>query len=137
MKRYILLFLFTATVFITGCESMTNFRTEASVRSQLEGSWSMVPIPRNSPPEIWTFTSGLIVRKVYDTSGGVTTEEHGTYSVKTTFTSMYVTIDNVPYGSYISAKWTIVALDSQYLTMTQNGGFSEGTGLLQKEFVKK
>lgn len=117
---------------LAGCESNNSFRTEAGVKSDLQGSWQWVPIPRKQAPQVWNFDSGNLTVTTYDlnNSSTVTNVEHSTYTVKTTLTTPYLFIESSVYNG----KWIIINLDKKVLTMDKTAAGTNS--LIQKEFVK-
>jgi hypothetical protein len=128
LKSFSLHFIIFLAILLTACESNNSFRTEAGVRDQLQGSWKLVPIPRNSGDETWKFDNGKLTITMYRTSPVSTVE--GTYKVYTTITTPYIITDGVP----LTGKWVVITLNDKILSMDLK---TQGTNAFaQREFTK-
>jgi hypothetical protein len=121
------------SLLVLGCESNNSFRTSAGVKSDLQGTWQWVPIPRQQLPQLWKFENGTLTitsYKDYDYTN-VLEVQTGKYSIKTTVTTPYIFVEGTAY----EGKWLVIRLDKKVLMMDKT---ATGTNaLMQKEFIKR
>ncbi|MBP6335888.1 MAG: hypothetical protein KA444_10495 [Bacteroidia bacterium] len=129
-----------AVLIITGtssCSKTEFFKSESKVEDQLQGSWSLIPIPRTNPAETWIFTDGIVYRQK---GVGFGTEpmpyDTGTFTVNTSMTKVQVKIDNFHVVlDELNGNWQVVTLNDEFLIMaTDHDG---ATGIMQREFQKR
>jgi hypothetical protein len=133
LKLFLLLFL--PALVITSCEKQEYFKSESTIKKEIEYTWHRVQISHtDSPIEYWDFKDGKISIS-NDTSA---TGLKGEYSIKTTLTKVFVTTKDFHSANaahYDGTKWQIIKLDGSVLIMA---GEDPQTGsLLQREFTKK
>lgn len=144
--------VFFVIILLTGffsCQKQDYFKSESDVKEALQGTWTLIPIPRydsifnpdgsfNSAIvhfETWTFND----TKVIIVNGSQTASS--TYSVKTTISKSEFKLDNIePKFTYpsrvreINGTWRIVELEDDVLVIAND---QEGTtGLLQLDFQR-
>jgi len=126
--------LFVLSIVFTSCEKMEYLRSEKSVSKQLQGKWSLVPIPQTKPAEIWTFSNNLVYRSI-EASGVMTPVDTGNYTINTYTSKVIVEIKNFKRVlDELNGNWQVVQLDDDYLIIaTDHYGSS---GVLQREFTR-
>lgn len=143
MKSRLLFFLATAIILslIYSCQKQEYFKSEKGIKSELQGTWDLIPIPRyiTSGPdsgserhENWVFTSDIVTI--------TTNTESGTsdYSVHTSWSKAEVELKGVTAplnGGIYNGKWQIVRLDGSIMAIANDHDGS--TGLTQLEFQKR
>ena len=125
---------FVSSIFFTSCEKMEYLRSEKSVSKQLQGNWSLVPIPQTKPAEIWTFSNNMVYRSI-EANGLMTPIDTGHYSINTSSTKVVIEISQFKRVlDELNGDWEVVQLDDDYLIFaTDHYGSS---GVLQREFTK-
>lgn len=134
MRRMFFL-LAAISLIITACEKTEYFKSEKAVKEKLKGSWTLVPIPRTSPDETWTFSDNVVYRS--QMIGSVMTPiDTGVYTISTSLMKVEIKIENFKIVlDELNGTWQVVTLDSDYLIMaTDHDGT---TGILQREFTRK
>ncbi|MBL0105252.1 MAG: hypothetical protein IPP51_16645 [Bacteroidetes bacterium] len=114
------------------CGKEEYLKSEAGIKKQLSGSWNLVPIPRTSPDQLWTFSDETFSRLQGSTS------YDGTYSVNTTMFKAEIKVENMPIVSgerNYNGTWQIVRVDSDFLILVNDGDGT--TGITELEFTKK
>ncbi|MCC7231953.1 MAG: hypothetical protein IT242_03340, partial [Bacteroidia bacterium] len=104
---------------------------------QLQGTWSLIPIPRTDPKEEWIFNDGTLYRKKGNNNGSAPVPfDTATYSVKTGLSSVKIKIENFKAVlDELNGTWDVVTLDNDILFIaTDHDGTS---GIMQREFQKK
>ena len=111
-------------VALFSCSKEEYFKSESGIKKQLQGSWSLIPIPRTNPDQNWAFNS----------SAKMTRSEN----VHTTISKAEIKIENllVVSGQFdYNGTWQIVQLDDDFLIIAND---RDGTsGIKQLEFTKK
>lgn len=120
-------------VALFSCSKEEFLKTEKGIKKQLEGSWSLIPIPRSKPDQNWAFNSS---EKLTRSENGVS--DVGDFKVSTSMTKAHIKLENFTvisgYTDY-NGNWEIVQLDDDFLIIAND---RDGTsGLLELEFQKK
>lgn len=122
-----------SVVSLLSCSKEEYLKSESGIKKQLEGSWSLVPIPRTNPDQNWAFNGS---EKLTRSESGV--DYVGDFKVSTSLTKARIKLENflVVSGSFdYNGTWDIVQLDSDYLIIAND---RDGTsGIKELEFVKK
>lgn len=129
LLSWIMLF---SIISLFSCGKEEYLKSEAGIKKQLSGSWNLVPIPRTSPDQLWTFSDETFSRLQGSTS------YDGTYSVNTTMFKAEIKVENMPIVSgerNYNGTWQIVRLDSDFLILVNDGDGT--TGITELEFTKK
>lgn len=131
-RSALLLALLPALLTLWSCEKTEMFKSESKIKKQLEGTWNLIPIPRTSPGEIWTFDSN---GNVYQ-SGSAIPNDSGTYEVNTTLMKVQLKLKNLDniYREHLNTTWDVVLLDENILVIaTDRDGAS---GVMELDFQK-
>jgi hypothetical protein len=125
-----------AAIFISSCETQTAFRSEKKLNKQIQAhTWARVKLQPQALDEDWNFSNGTVYRTIYNDNGSIADADTGTYSIDAKLSYSYLTIrDFRREGDRLNARWTIVELTDDVMALAYK---SEGTGLMQNEFVKK
>ena len=145
-----------------GCENFDWFRSESTMKKQIQGTWSREFFTNNQKTELWTFKEGTL--KIfsndlapYDTNCNYTQGycdeglpdlnkkdgndtlilDSGTYVIDAKLTVSYLTTSNlisIGENNY-SYKWTLVQIDDKILDLVADR--KDGTGNIQREFEKE
>ncbi|MFZ7145129.1 MAG: hypothetical protein ACO1G6_07275 [Bacteroidota bacterium] len=120
-------------VALFSCSKEEYFKSESGIKKQLEGSWSLIPIPRTNPDQNWAFDTN---DKMIRSESGV--NYTGDFKVSTSLTKAEIKLENflVVSGSFdYNGTWEIVQLDDDFLIIAND---REGTsGIKELEFTKK
>lgn len=132
-KTIVPAFLVCCMLFLLACESNNHLRSEKKLKSQIQASWRLVyPLGE----ETWRFEDGIFyATKIIN---GTIHQDTGTYKIEATWKEPYVTISDAELINAgpvnLNDKWTIIELDDKVLFITIR---PDGSGLLQREFVKE
>jgi hypothetical protein len=120
----------------SGCEKVEYFKSEKSIRSELNDDWRLVPIPRNDNElEIWTFSDNVVTRTVSDRSGRILSVLKGVYSLNVKLMKTDIIITGFTEGmDHLNGDWRIVQLDKDFLIIATD--HYDTTGILEREFVR-
>jgi hypothetical protein len=145
MKRHFTIILLVLTSFLmNSCNKQEYFKSESGIKSQLIGTWKLIPIPKYDynqdgskfvHEETWTFREDQ-VSMLNNNQAAVSN-----YTVNTTMTKAEIKIENVqPVLTYPAririntGTWQIVRLDDEFLIIAND---QDGqTGLTELEFQK-
>lgn len=146
MKRtYTLLLLVLTSFIIYSCSEEEYFKSESGIKSQLQGTWKLIPIPKYDynydgskfeHQESWTFSDNQL-SIINNSQNGLSA-----YTINTTISKAEIKVENVqpiftpPARIRINnGTWQIVRLDDKFLIIAndQDGA----TGLTELEFEKK
>ena len=120
-------------VALFSCSKEEYFKSESGIKKQLQGSWSLIPIPRTNPDQNWAFNNSS---KMTRSENNV--DYTGDFSVHTTISKAEIKIENllVVSGQFdYNGTWQIVQLDDDFLIIAND---RDGTsGIKQLEFTKK
>jgi hypothetical protein len=120
-------------VALFSCSKEEYFKSESGIKKQLQGSWTLVPIPRDDPNQNWAFNNSS---KMTRSENNV--DYTGDFSVHTTISKAEIKIENllVVSGQFdYNGTWQIVQLDDDFLIIAND---RDGTsGIKQLEFTKK
>ena len=115
------------------CSKEEYFKSESGIKEQLQGSWSLIPIPRTNPDQNWAFDDN---DKMTRSELGV--NYVGDFKVSTSLTKAEIKLENflVVSGAFdYNGTWQIVQLDDDFLIIAND---REGTsGIKELEFTKK
>jgi hypothetical protein len=150
MKFYTLILLTgLAVLLLISCDDQELFKSESTVKKELQGTWDLIPIPLYDTirypnntytvikhSESWTFDDTKITMVNNGQTGS------STYSVHTTVSSAEFYIDGITPVLTSPARlprnngtWRIVSMDDDFLKI---GSDQDGvTGLTQLEFEKR
>lgn len=132
-------FLLLAGILFSSCKKENYFTSEKGIKSDLQGTWRLIPIPRFTIDnnhdtifhvESWSFDN----QNVTITNNGVTGVS--TYSVETSWSKAVIKIESITQldGNIYNASWQIVRIDDDFLVIAND---KDGTtGLTQYEFEK-
>src|SRR5687767_9863942 len=119
----------------SSCESNRWFQSEDTLNAKIQTTWKKIRINYNPNvtynPEEWTFREGT----VYRVTGPVQTPidiDTGNYSVSTTLSRAYLTINDLE-GGLLNGKWEILELGGGVLFIAVD----HGSGVEQLEFEEK
>ncbi|MBK7431446.1 MAG: hypothetical protein IPI10_09565 [Bacteroidetes bacterium] len=120
-------------VALFSCSKEEYFKSESGIKKQLQGSWSLIPIPRTNPDQNWAFNNSA---KMTRSENGL--DYTGDFNVHTTISKAEIKIENllVVSGQFdYNGTWQIVQLDDDFLIIAND---RDGTsGIKQLEFTKK
>ena len=150
------LLLLMAVFAFSSCEENMWLRSEKKLKSQIQGTWSRIPLQANAKKdETWTIRDGVIAiaetekqnngkddgYKDMNTSDNLDTLVYdlGNYSVDAKLDNAYIrlsgleedVVESAKQG--LSAKWTIVDIDNSILVLAAENG----SAVIQREFEKK
>ncbi len=121
------------TLALYSCSKEEYLKSESGIKKQLDGSWTLVPIPRTSPDQNWAFNSSDKMTRSENTVDYV-----GDFKVSTSLTKARIKLENflVVSGTFdYNGTWDIIQLDKDYLIIAND---RDGTsGIKELEFVKK
>lgn len=127
------LVLVLCIVGLYSCSKEEYFKSESGIKKQLQGNWSLIPIPRTNPDQNWEFNSS---DKMTRSELGVS--YIGDFKVSTSLTKAEIKLENflVVSGSFdYNGTWEIVQLDDDFLIIAND---RDGTsGIKELEFTKK
>lgn len=127
------LLLVLCVVTLISCSKEEYLKSESGIKSQLQGSWSLVPIPRTNPDQNWAFNSS---NKMVRTQNSI--DYVGDFKINTTLTKAEIKLENflVVSGEFdYNGTWQIVQLDDDFLIIAND---RDGTsGIKELEFTKK
>ena len=102
---------------------------------KIEGTWEMVDLidpPDNN--EQWIFEESGTLRRIRLTDSlppaGIDT---GEYSIEVKLFKTFVNISGLTGSFGLNGKWEVVKVNKKIMILV----FDEGTGLMQREFIKK
>ena len=136
--------LLSVSFVLNSCEKQEYFKSESSIKSDLMGTWDLIPIPRYDiingdsivHTENWTFNDTKVTIVNYTQTG------YSDYSVHTSWTKAEFKLDHVsPVFTSparvrnIDGTWQIVKLDGQFLIIANDQ--SGGSGVTELEFKKR
>ena len=145
----IFIFLLIVLIINYSCSKQELFKSEKEVKKELQGTWDLIPIPRNDTThfpdstftlavhvEHWTFDDSKVT--IVNNSQTATS----TYSVSTSISKAEFDLDAViPEFTYpsrvrdINGTWRIITLDDELLVIAND---QAGTsGLTELEFKKR
>jgi hypothetical protein len=120
-------------VALFSCSKEEYLKSESGIKKELEGSWSLVPIPRTNPDQNWAFNSN---DKMVRSQNGI--DYVGDFKINTTISKAEIKLENflVVSGEFnYNGTWQIVQLDDDFLIIAND---QDGTsGIKELEFVKK
>jgi hypothetical protein len=146
-SRLIFLSAIVALAMIYSCGKEQYFKSESSVKKNLKGTWDLIPIPKYMTVdtgggsyqkerfENWVFDDNTVTITNNNGSGET---GNSTYSVHTSWTKAFVTVDGVPQpltAEHYNGEWQIVRLDNEIMAIANDHDGS--TGLTQLEFKKR
>jgi hypothetical protein len=161
MKKLPVLLIFAAIMFVYSCENFDWFRSESTMKKQVQGTWVRDFLTDTAAVELWTFKDGKlqVLRNLIGyhcdtpypcdfgntdlnkTDGNDTIVlDSGSYSVDAKLTVSYLkTSDLKAIGeNNYNYKWTIVQIDNKILELAADGAErTGGAGVIQREFVKE
>ena len=161
MKKLPLLILLAAIMFVYGCENFDWFRSESTMKKQIQGTWVRDFLTDTAAVETWTFKDGKlnVLRNLVGyhcisqtscdfgntdlnkTDGNDTIVlDSGGYSIDAKLTVSYLkTTDLKAIGQdNYNFKWTIIQIDNKILELAADDAEREGgAGVIQREFVKE
>lgn len=123
--------LFPAFFIFSSCEKTEMFKSEKTIKKQLVGTWSRIPIPKTLADMSWIFDES---GNVYIQEAGMTGDT-GTYEIKTTLTKVELKIKNLDQHDYHNAIWQVVLLDDEVLVMAND--HSGASGIKELDFQKR
>ena len=133
IRQFSGLVLLLCFVALYSCSKEEYFKSESGIKKQLEGSWSLIPIPRTNPDQNWAFDN---TDKM--TRSELNVNYTGDFTVSTSLTKAEIKLENftVVSGSFdYNGTWEIVQLDDDFLIIAND---REGTtGIKELEFTKK
>ena len=102
---------------------------------KIEGTWEMIDLidpPDNN--EQWIFEKSGTLRRIRLTDSLPPAEfDIGEYSIKVKLFKTFVNISGLGESFGLNGKWEIVKVNKKIMILV----YVEGTGLLQREFIKK
>ncbi len=119
-------FIIIIALLFAGCESQTAFRSEKTLKKQIQGTWTLVPpyVSGGAFEEI-TFIEGAFY--INSSSG----KDTGYYSIDAKLSYSYLEMSELGGGfNYYNTTWTIVELTNDFLYLANDNA-------LQREFIKK
>jgi hypothetical protein len=142
-------FLLIIVAVIYSCSKQELFKSEKEVKEELQGTWELIPIPRNDTTHLTdsTYTVAIHVENWTFDDTKVTIVNNNqtatsTYSVSTSISKAEFDLDAViPEFTYparvrdINGTWRIVTLDDELLIIANDQ--SGTTGLTELEFKKR
>ena len=118
---------------LSSCEKTEYFKSESGVDKDLQGKWTLLPIPKTSPVEEWTFHEGKIYFTKQDiTTGTFNAVDTGSYSVHTSLSKVEINIKDVEFFIEYNGTWEVVLLDGKILVIA-----IKHSGILERDFEKK
>jgi hypothetical protein len=134
-----------------GCNKEEYFQSEKSVKSDLQGTWNLIPIPKYTDIQVINGTDTTIVKKLrveswffndthvtIENNNGSGESGESEYSVHTSWTKAELKIESVSAplsASFYNGTWQIVRLDGDILIIA--GDKDGATGLTELEFQKR
>ncbi len=120
-------------VALFSCSKEEYLKSESGIKKQLQGSWSLVPIPRTNPDQNWAFNNS---DKMTRSQNGA--DFTGDFKISTSISKADIKIENLPVvsGEFdYNGTWQIVQLDDDFLIIAND---RDGTsGIKELEFTKK
>ena len=121
-----------AIVTLLSCSKEEYLKSEAGIKKQLKGNWTLIPIPRTNPDQNWEFNESNMTRS--ENSQNYSAD----FSVSTSWTSAKIKLEHmdVVSGTFdYNGTWDIVQLDDDFLIIAND---RDGTsGIKELEFQKK
>lgn len=135
MKRTLVIALLLAAGIFYGCEKVEMLKSEKSVEKELEGTWSLIPIPRTNPAEEWSFRENTVIRSQM-VGGTMTPIDTGHYTVKTSLMKSFIKFEDFRIVlDELNGEWQIVELSSNvFIIATDHNG---STGIMERDFSRK
>jgi hypothetical protein len=129
--RPLAIIMLLSSIILSSCGKEEYFKSEQGIKDQLQGSWTLIPIPRTDPVQEWTFSSDGKINR-YTAANNAT--DNATYSVSTSLFKAEIKVESFSYYDY-NGTWQIVRLDDNFLVIAND--HDGNTGLMQLEFEKK
>ena len=124
--------LISSCLFLS-CQKTEYFKSESGINKKLQGKWTLLPIPKTSPVEEWTFSDGKIYFTKFDSNLGVFLPvDTGSYSVHTTLSKVEIKVQDVDFYTDYNGSWEVVLLDGDILVIA-----IKHSGILERDFEKK
>ena len=131
------LFLVFWVLLYNSCQKSTLLRSARSIRTDIQGTWTMVSISDGQIDEQWRFVDGAILRYERNTFKNFAKVDSGVYAINTTLTEPYLITSELGSSNCYNAKWTIIRLDDDALIIIHDQDCKGvGKGLLTREFYK-
>lgn len=163
MRALKIIAFFASISFFYSCENFDWFRSEDTMKKQLEGTWSREFFTNNLKTELWTFKEGKLRVFSYDLAPYDTNCAHitggcdegladlnkkdgndtlildsGAYVVDAKLTVSYLKTSNLVANGVeynYTYKWTIVQIDEKILELVADR--KDIAGNIQREFEKE
>ncbi|MEO0311556.1 MAG: hypothetical protein RIQ89_1213 [Bacteroidota bacterium] len=131
--------LLCCALFLTyGCENFDYFESEEDLGKRIQAEWTCIHIPKDSIDEVWTFSNGRMTIRYGNNLPIVDSTD---YVVKTEVDDARLNLEN--FGTFgtnscYKGSWDIIRLEDNIMILALKGtGGACGTGILQREFVKR
>jgi hypothetical protein len=135
ITRLLSLLFLSCVLLLTACEKVEYFKSEKTISKQIQGSWSLVPIPQSNPKEIWTFSNNVVYRSKQLNGGDIVPFDTASYTVNTYATKVVIEIENFrQVKEELNGDWQVVELTDDYLIFATD--HHKSTGILQREFTR-
>jgi hypothetical protein len=133
MRKLHLLPVLSAAIIFAGCESNHLFKSEKTVKKDIQGIWKMQIISiKNDKEQTWDFNGEKLIISRTDTNLVDTVD----YSINVTLSAPYVKIDGVKkFDTKYNTKWTVVQLDGHILDIAADN--PDNAGVQEREFTKQ
>lgn len=147
-RSSLLIILLLATCSFYSCKKQEYFKSEKTIKKELQGTWTLIAIPKyivvkdsagniiqsTEHIEKWTFNDTRVSIDIIHSGESGSSE----YTVHTSWTKAEVKLEGVTsplVGSHYNGTWQIVTLDDQILSIAND--HDGATGLTQLEFKKQ
>ena len=128
---YILAFFF-CVITLCSCEQSMFLRSEKKMNEKIQGAWAFYPLMPSDQKESWTFKDKRITRN----DSSAVTIDVGDYVIKTTLSSVYITISGFKTDNPYNNKWEIITLDKNTLVMVTKYKDPGTSSLFERDFSR-
>ena len=103
------------------------------MNEKIQGTWKFFKLMPSDGNETWTFNDNQLNRVNDSTS---VTIDVGNYLIKTTLSSVYITISGFHTDNPYNNKWEIVTLDNNTLVMVTKYKDPGTSALFERDFSR-